>query len=83
MEKSIYTKEYGIFLDCLRQARKTAGLTQQQVAERLGTTQSAVSKWERAERRIDIVELRQFCRAIGITLGEFVAAMESAIEAEQ
>jgi len=53
------------------------------VAERLGTTQSAVSKWERAERRIDIVELRQFCRAVGITLGEFVAAMESAIEAEQ
>jgi hypothetical protein len=28
------------------------------------------------ERRIDIIELREFCRALGITLAEFVTALE-------
>ncbi|GAB4287626.1 MAG: hypothetical protein Fur0025_21220 [Oscillatoriaceae cyanobacterium] len=58
MEKSIFTQEYGIFLSHLRSARKGAGLTQEQVADRLGQTQSFVSKCERGERRIDVVELR-------------------------
>lgn len=80
MEKSIYTKDYAIFLQCLRQARKRAGLTQEQLAEKIGTTQSVVSKFERGERRIDIVELRVICKAIGIRLQQFVIDMESAIE---
>ena len=83
MEKSIYTKDYGIFLDCLRQARKAAGITQEQLAEKIGTTQSVVSKFERGERRIDVVELRVICKATGISLVEFVKTMESSIEANQ
>jgi len=80
MEKGIYTKDYATFLECLRQARKAAGLTQEQLAEKIGTTQSVVSKFERGERRIDIVELRVICKAMGIRLQQFVMDMESAIE---
>ncbi len=80
MEKSIYTKDYATFLACLRQTRRAAGLTQQHIAEKLGTTQSVISKCERGERRIDVVELREFCKAMGISLREFVEALESAIE---
>lgn len=80
MEKSIFTKEYSLFLDCLRSARKEAGLTQEQVAERLQQTQSFVSKCERGERRIDVVELRAFCLAIEISLCEFVKRLEMAVE---
>ncbi len=80
MEKSIFTKEYAIFLSHLRAARKGAGLTQEQVADRLGQTQSFVSKCERGERRIDVVELRAFCQAIGISFTDFIQAIETAME---
>ena len=63
MEKSIYSKEYSLFLEQLRKAREEKGLTQTDVARSLGQTQSFVSKVERGERRIDIVELRAFCSA--------------------
>lgn len=80
MEKSIFTREYDIFLRQLRTARKAAGLTQEQVADHLGQTQSFVSKCERGERRIDIVELRAFCQALGISLADFVQQLETAIQ---
>ena len=44
-----------------------AGLTQLQVGgERLGKPQSFVSKYEASERRLDLVERRQVCAALGI-----------------
>lgn len=76
MEKSIYSQEYARFLDHLRKAREKNGLTQTEVGERLGKTQSFVSKVERGERRIDIVELRAFCSAIGISFSTFVGGMD-------
>lgn len=50
------------FLRRLRQARKAAGLSQEQAARRLGRTQSFVSKAELGERRLDVIELRAFAR---------------------
>ena len=47
----------------LKKAREEAGLTQAQLALRIGETQTFVSKCERGERRIDVIELRAFCRA--------------------
>jgi transcriptional regulator with XRE-family HTH domain len=46
-------------------ARKKAGLTQHDLAERLGKPQSFVAKYESGERRIDVVEFLAICRAIG------------------
>jgi len=63
MEKSIYSMEYTLFLGVLRAVREEAGITQQEIAARLGATQSFVSKCERGERRLDIVELRAWCSA--------------------
>lgn len=76
MEKSIFSKEYALLLQHLRDAREKAGLTQEQLAERLGQTQSFVSKCERGERRLDIVELRAFCKALGISFPSFVAQFD-------
>jgi len=45
--------EYRRILERLREARLAAGLTQTQVAERLGKPQSFVSKVELGERQID------------------------------
>jgi transcriptional regulator with XRE-family HTH domain len=47
-------------------ARKKAGLTQHDLAERLGKPQSFVAKYESGERRIDVVEFVAITQAIGV-----------------
>jgi transcriptional regulator with XRE-family HTH domain len=79
MEKSIHSTRYAVFLKTLKEARERAGLTQIQLAKRLGETQTFVSKCERGERRIDVMELRMFCHAFGLTLKQFVGALEKTI----
>lgn len=77
--KSVFQVEYDVFRAFLRRTRQAAGLTQVELAGRLGQTQSFISKCERGERRLDVVELRAFCLAMGIPLLEFVAGLEEAI----
>jgi transcriptional regulator with XRE-family HTH domain len=72
MLKSRTKRDYRAFLEHLRRARETAGLTQRELAKKLRTTQSFVSKCERGERRLDVVELRLWCEALGTTLSAFV-----------
>lgn len=76
MEKTIYSREYNIFLKELRQKREELGITQEELAERLGVTQSFISKCERGERRIDIIELRYFCMGMRIPFPEFVLYLD-------
>lgn len=76
MEKSIHSSEYERFLDLLRKARLQCGLTQDDIATKLHVTQSFVSKCERGERRLDIVELRAWCSALNISLSSFVQRFE-------
>lgn len=66
MTKSVFTEEYERFRQMLIEARKERGLTQVDIAERLGKPQSFVSKYERAERRLDVVEFLEVAKAIGI-----------------
>lgn len=60
----------------LKEARLRAKLTQIELAQRLDETQSFVSKCERGERRLDLVQLRAFCKPLGITLSNFVAEFD-------
>ena len=76
MQKSINSQTYAVFLDHLRETREKAGITQDELAERLGETQSFVSKCERGERRIDIAELREICFAMDTTLERFIKLYE-------
>ena len=56
----------------LRQVRLDASLTQSQLAEKIGQTQSYVSKYENGEQRLDLIELEAVCKAVGISLSDFV-----------
>lgn len=76
MEKSIHTSEYAAVLRLLRAERLRAKLTQITLAEKLDLTQSQVSKIERGETRLDIVQLRSVCRAFGITLADFARKLD-------
>jgi len=55
---TIYTKEYKDVTQKLLKARKESGLKQVEVAKKLGKPQSYISKIEKGERRVDIVELK-------------------------
>lgn len=57
----------------LRGMRQDAGLKQSELAERLGSDQSFVSRYERGERRLDLIEIEQICTACQIKLLDFVA----------
>lgn len=79
MEKSTFTREYRIFCRELKAARERTHVTQSDLARRLKETQSEISKFERGERRLDIVQLRRWCRALDISFPEFVASLEEAL----
>ncbi|MBX9812089.1 MAG: helix-turn-helix domain-containing protein [Burkholderiales bacterium] len=64
--KTTYLRQNERFLAQLRAARKNAGVSQQALAKRLRRPQSFVSKYENAERRLDVVEFLQVAQAIGI-----------------
>ena len=66
MTKSVFTEKYERFRKRLVEARKAGGLTQMQLAEKLARPQSFVSKYERGERRLDVVEFLEVARAIAI-----------------
>ena len=77
MSKSIFTTEYAVFRDLLRELRTEKGLTQVQLSETLGMPQSFVSKYETGERRLDVIELREVCQSLGTTLPAFAKKLEA------
>jgi transcriptional regulator with XRE-family HTH domain len=79
MAKSIYTPEHRKLQRLLRQTRLAAGLRQEDLAEHLGRPQSFVSKYERGDRRLDLVELRQICQAVGVPLADFARRFEESL----
>ena len=76
MEKSIYTREYAAVLRLLKRAREDAGLTQIDLAAALDTSQSFVSKVERGETRLDVIQLRTVLAALGVGLPAFADRLE-------
>jgi transcriptional regulator with XRE-family HTH domain len=78
VEKSQHTSAYKRLTAALRKAREDAQLTQAEVAEKLGLYASFVSKVESGERRIDVVELSQFCKVYGVGLVEFLRSIKLA-----
>jgi transcriptional regulator with XRE-family HTH domain len=63
--KTVHSVGQAIFCELLIEARKRAGLTQQQLAKRLSAHQSFIAKYEGGERRLDVIEFLAITRAIG------------------
>ena len=77
MDKSIFTVEYAELLRLLKETRRSAKVTQVELAEKLGQSQSFVSKCERGERRLDVIQLRTLCHVLGTSLPAFVTELET------
>ena len=63
-------------LKLLRAIRTEKALTQRDLARKLGREQNFVSLYERGVRRLDVLELREVCKALGITLAGFIRRLE-------
>ena len=79
MTKSVHTRNYRLFLELLINARKDAGVTQEQLARRLNRPQSFVSKCENGERRVDVIELLQILQSIGVEPISFIKKIVRAV----
>lgn len=77
MEKSVYRDENLVLLRLLKQCRVDAGMTQAHFAQALERPQSFASDIERGLRRLDLVQLRDICKALNISLVDFVQRFEN------
>ncbi|MBP6013326.1 MAG: helix-turn-helix transcriptional regulator [Alphaproteobacteria bacterium] len=75
MRKSTHTRQYQKLREALTAAREAAGLSQHELARRLGRPQSFVSKCESGERRLDVVELVHIFKLLRADPVEFVKAL--------
>jgi transcriptional regulator with XRE-family HTH domain len=66
----------------LREYRIAANVRQVDLANRLGQPQSFVSKYESGERALDVLEVRDACLALGVTLHNFVDRLDRELGSE-
>ena len=76
MPKSLFTRKHTQLRKLLVKARKDAKLTQVQLAARLRRRQAYISRIERGERRVDVVEFIDIARAIGFDPARFIGDFE-------
>ena len=70
--KSVFSPEYQIFRRCMITARKETQLTQESLAKSLKKPQSFVAKYEKGERRLDVIEFVLVARIIGVDPGDII-----------
>ncbi len=80
MTKSMGRPEQEALQQLLVECRQKAGLTQRDLAKRLDTWHSRIHEYEVGERRLDLIQLRDYVAALGLTLPEFVLLVEQQIE---
>jgi transcriptional regulator with XRE-family HTH domain len=62
MSKTLYSKDHKHLVEKLKKAREESGLDQKEIAKFLGKSQSYISKIESGQRRIDIIQLKEFAK---------------------
>jgi hypothetical protein len=80
MSRPKFTKADDLFRQLLKRNRISKGLTQAELAGRLGQPQSHVSKYELGERRLDFLETVLICQAMGVDFVEFAASFVSELK---
>lgn len=75
--KSGSEETYGRFQQMLVEARRKSGLSQQEVADRLGRPQTYVSKCELGTRRMDMVEFLEMAEVLGFDPAAFIKKLRA------
>ncbi len=75
MTKSVFTTRYKRLRQRLIEARRASGLTQATLAAKLQRPQSFVSKYERGERRLDLIEFLEVAEALNVDAGNILGQL--------
>jgi transcriptional regulator with XRE-family HTH domain len=75
-QKTRFDPDYLVLLSEIQAVRTASGLSQVEIAKRLGISQSTWSKIETRERRIDLIELRRFCQIVGVNFSDFIKTVD-------
>lgn len=76
----IYEPEYRVLIDCLKACRLQSNMTQQELANLLGCSQTYISKYEQGQKRLDIIEVRKICSCLGVGLVELISEFEERLK---
>lgn len=77
MAKTLHSRHNKILLRMLRELRESRGLRQSDLAEMLGRSQATVSNVERGERRLDLIELRDWLEALNERFVDFATKLDA------
>ncbi|HEY1065191.1 MAG TPA: helix-turn-helix transcriptional regulator [Pirellulales bacterium] len=83
MDKQRHTPQQAVLQELLRELRRAADLSQEELARRLDEPQPFVSRYETGERRLDVLELRVVLSALGVSFVEFAQRFEDQIKAAE
>jgi len=87
MVDSMHTAAYRQLVEAVIRLRREAGLTQRQLADRLGREHSFVGRVETGQRRLDVVELVWIAKACGAdpraVVAEIIEAIAQAVPAKK
>lgn len=75
MPKSVFTDANNAVIEILVTARKAAGLRQEDLAARLGKSQSFVSRIESGQRRVDVIEFYALAGAMSADAAKLYASL--------
>ncbi|WP_290877561.1 helix-turn-helix transcriptional regulator [Aquabacterium sp.] len=76
MSVSVHHPRYVALRNHLKAMREAAGMTQNQLADALGVTQSFVSKIERGERYVDVLFYMDWCRSCAVEPDKAMRSLE-------
>ncbi|RDZ26014.1 helix-turn-helix domain-containing protein [Lysobacter silvisoli] len=79
MPKSIHQHENEVLTLLLKEMRLASGMLQADVAQALGRSQSHISDIENGTRRLDLIQLREYCAIFDTTLIAFVRRFEKSL----
>lgn len=74
--KTIYHPKYALLIEKLIDERKRIGMTQVELAKKLGKHQSYVAKVEVCERKLDVIEFVKWCQALGLAAGQLISNID-------
>jgi transcriptional regulator with XRE-family HTH domain len=83
MRKTIHSRSHHILIAKIRALRESFGLTQKELADKIGVDQTFISKIETGDRRVDLIELREICLSLGTSLEDFIKSLEADISNER
>jgi transcriptional regulator with XRE-family HTH domain len=76
--KHLRSPKHRALIAALAEARRAAGLTQRQLAAKLKRSNSFIWKLEAGERQLNVLELIEIAKTLGVKASDLIAGIEGA-----